>query len=767
MEDNIVVKKVEGGSIISHPPLFSENGRFIYVGCGADINCFSVSSGKLVASYTADQNFGRIVSLCFHPSNDKLLVAIHLNAVIVFWNLIGTQAARLSKQQELDLKKYHVVSGKCLSRTYCSYDVDCIIVSYKLPETNNNDINIGIFALEEGTLLYKFDENLENLPHNWSIGGFEDVPYFAFSNKNIIYIYNLLNYKKNKIKLGSDRTVTVVQCHPNSNTLAIGDNTGRIVLYYNVMHKNTRSQTVYHWHTLPINDVIFTSSGNNFYSGGAENVLVKWFCENTETRHYLPRLSANIVHLSVTEDSQYVAVSTQCNSIIIVNSQNRIHSVIQTFTWGVHASNADEFEKVFPAGVAFDSRSRSLVTNGLPGHIQFFSLDQSQLAFNLDIVCQNFTTRTRDQGVFNADVCLLAISDDSSWLATVERRPIDDKYVVDDVLKFWTFNEKLQIYKLNTYTNSVDRISKLCFRPSVDSDGLHMVATLHENLYKLWSPYNLSEDVKNPIKSWQHEYTSKLYHNQPLHAVSFSEDGCILAAAFGPSIVLKVLDDTDDFKTSLTHGFEHIKFLEFGKNASSWMLVAASNTRLLIWNVLSETLLTTIWIQVERLIADPMSEYMAIFTTNNDLFVFTPNSKNIVYKKQNIFGKNDKSTSILWALFAPKSNHQNGQHSSWLDNSTLYMLTNQQELLKFEKTDTLQKMIETFVDDNFTNLTPLGRIISNKEISYTTNNTKKIPEFETLVDEDKSAFEILEEPAHLMLPLETHLERILLACLNT
>lgn len=48
------------------------------------------------------------------------------------------------------------------------------------------------------------------------------------------------------------------------------------------------------------------------------------------------------------------------------------------------------------------------------------------------------------------------------------------------------------------------------------------------------------------------------------------------------------------------------------------MLVAASGTRVLIWNVLNETLLTTIWVQVERLIADPMSEYMAIFTPNND-----------------------------------------------------------------------------------------------------------------------------------------------------
>jgi len=57
--------------------------------------------------------------------------------------------------------------------------------------------------------------------------------------------------------------------------------------------------------------------GNHFYSGGTENVLVKWFCENTETRHYLPRLPANIVHLSATEDNQFVAISTQDNGKII------------------------------------------------------------------------------------------------------------------------------------------------------------------------------------------------------------------------------------------------------------------------------------------------------------------------------------------------------------------------------------------------------------------------------------------------------------------
>jgi len=47
----------------------------------------------------------------------------------------------------------------------------------------------------------------------------------------------------------------------------------------------------------------------------------------------------------------------------------------------------------------------------------------------------------------------------------------------------------------------VDRISKLCFRPSVDSDGSHMVATLHKDMYKLWSPYNLLEDEKSKYEN--------------------------------------------------------------------------------------------------------------------------------------------------------------------------------------------------------------------------------------------------------------------------
>lgn len=58
----------------------------------------------------------------------------------------------------MDLKKCHVINGKCLSKNYCSHDVNCIVVSYKSQVSSSDDINIGLFSLEDGTLLYKFDE---------------------------------------------------------------------------------------------------------------------------------------------------------------------------------------------------------------------------------------------------------------------------------------------------------------------------------------------------------------------------------------------------------------------------------------------------------------------------------------------------------------------------------------------------------------------------------------------------------------------------------
>jgi len=49
-----------------------------------------------------------------------------------------------------------LLSGKCLTKNHCSYNIDCIAISYKLQETDN--INVGLFSLQNGKLMYKFNE---------------------------------------------------------------------------------------------------------------------------------------------------------------------------------------------------------------------------------------------------------------------------------------------------------------------------------------------------------------------------------------------------------------------------------------------------------------------------------------------------------------------------------------------------------------------------------------------------------------------------------
>lgn len=60
--------------------------------------------------------------------------------------------------KELDLKECYVINGKCLANNYCSYEVHCIVVSYKLKVNETDDINVGLFSLDDGTLLYKFND---------------------------------------------------------------------------------------------------------------------------------------------------------------------------------------------------------------------------------------------------------------------------------------------------------------------------------------------------------------------------------------------------------------------------------------------------------------------------------------------------------------------------------------------------------------------------------------------------------------------------------
>lgn len=60
-----------------------------------------------------------------------------------------------------------------------------------------------------------------------------------------------------------------------------------------------------------------------------------------------------------------------------------VQQVFRGLTQTVFGPGANDKKNPIPSGLQFDPRSRTLVTNGLPGHLQFYSLNLSRQLFNV------------------------------------------------------------------------------------------------------------------------------------------------------------------------------------------------------------------------------------------------------------------------------------------------------------------------------------------------------------------------------------------------
>lgn len=145
------------------------------------------------------------------------------------------------------------------------------------------------------------------------------------------------------------------------------------MLWHNISKRKGATQAVYHWHTLPVETICFSTSGTYFYSGAAECVLVKWDQSNNNLKKFLPRLPATIKHITVAKDNVLLAVSTTDNAVQIVSPQLNVVNIIQHLALGSDSS----------AGLIYDSRSRSLILNGIIGHAQFFSPKDMSLMYSV------------------------------------------------------------------------------------------------------------------------------------------------------------------------------------------------------------------------------------------------------------------------------------------------------------------------------------------------------------------------------------------------
>lgn len=195
--------------------------------------------------------------------------------------------------------------------------------------------------------------------------------FFAVAQKRTLYVIQIKNKDTRKYQI-SDRKFTCLACHPEAEAILTGDNTGRIVLWRNLFSENV-SKAVFHWHTLPVRCLSFSTTGSCFYSGGEEAVLVQWQIDYHLEKKFLPRLSSTITQLAISGNNNFIAVATVDNRLKIIDSRFASVSLIQNLVIGDN----------FNSGVVCDFRTRTIIMNGNVGQIQFYSPWENALVYSV------------------------------------------------------------------------------------------------------------------------------------------------------------------------------------------------------------------------------------------------------------------------------------------------------------------------------------------------------------------------------------------------
>ncbi|KAI5753815.1 hypothetical protein M8J77_003544 [Diaphorina citri] len=821
-----------GGRDVSRiKSVFSPNSELLFVVNGNKVDIHSSRSGDFIHSLNSEVSTSeQIVALFLNPINTKHLVAVFENGHVVTWVAESGNIESTSRLQAGE-SFVRVLTARCHVNVIEESSVDV----YAVVEIKGQDKLIHkmkVFAYETG--------NEKHVTHKMFNGlEFEDVGslnviYFGgpdsiqlngktisgrylcvttgpkmfviflrcifepwFEQSMAMFNGQQIHLKSCWYQLGGGRGYTSVTCHPTDYNVAVGDNTGRVLVYTGVFlhaedtrHDSTQERkrhlsqdkltdstdssddedsntstdktgskteksgiksaeksgktdkpgsktesgkvgekspgisvgpvakrsdvsrhmtwaitTVYHWHSFPVLDVMYSETGNFIFSGGGERTLIEWTLPHCKKPRTLPRLPGTIVNITSAPNGQMV-VSTRDNSLHMIDQTSlmmkKVLASIQRLVRDEYQLDNPKTQVRTTSFLTHDPRTTSLVLNSRKGHIQFFSLTSNALLFNLDITEENIVSELHHEtcvssydrqgtSVSHSDVLAVCLTHDGLCLASVEA--LGEHYV----LKFWNYDVETKTFKLSSVISKPHKgrsINHLRFSPSRaefnDPYTYTCVTSGSDDQYIVWTCSQSDKGI-----SWSKDKEDN-YHGLQAGPVGFSEDGSSLAVGFGPCLTL--WDRHFELKCSLSHACDKsekhfIRFLEWGQGPDcSHLLVGACSGWVRVWNTILGHNIWQVPLTASLLVSDPATSYMAVFTTDK-IYVFKPSCS----KPESIISTKRHNAGIAACFVAtggvPPSDDRITSESTkpWYDVTQLYFLTSKLELMYV-------KLLSTFED---------------------------------------------------------------------
>uniref|UniRef100_A0A671L163 WD repeat-containing protein 75-like n=1 Tax=Sinocyclocheilus anshuiensis TaxID=1608454 RepID=A0A671L163_9TELE len=726
-KSDVRVVRCGGSKINLRPPIISTDSRFVLCASGDSVKVYSTRTEEWLHSLQGHTN--QVTGIALNPANHLQVYSCSADGTVKLWDFIDG----------ILIKTF--IIGYRLFAIYVSEKHDGIVFLHIALDTDSKNECFQLVAVHlpksaeqevEAKELSAVSSRISPNPSCTAFG--REVRAHSYFFKCPLFFSVCSFSLKATDKKGAKNAFTCIACHPADDCIATGHEDGKIRLWRNFIHTKEYTYSTQHWHHNAVNTLCFTPEGTNLLSGGIESVLVQWQYGAGNRKEFLPRLGGSILHVSTSSDGQLFCTSHSDNKITVIESSFKVCGVIQGLVKG---------DAVF-TDLMIDPRSKALVLNGKPGHLQFYSLLRDKHLYNLDIVQQEYIY---EAGLDQFEVVKAAFDIKGYWLATVEERG-QKSSDLEFVLKLWAYDERTQSFVLNTTITAAhtDRIISMCFSSSEETTML--VTTAEDGQFKAWC------QGADDQSFWSCDFVGS-YHNLTPTNCSFSADSSLLAVSFQEVITIWS-PDTWELLTTLCQPPGVVRDLCFGQLSCSKYLIATTTRNLLCcWNLLTCALEWSTSVEVSKLQPDPLSENVAAFSyqsKHTDLFVFKPNEPRPLFTHKNVC-----SEKIHRAVFVPREELLNNcdESSQWLNRSQLYFLTQNMDLLTFSTATEEDRMLSSskrlVIDDSIA-VTPFYLLLGKHRQQQQKLNTPSHPAADKPQQPQGSVTitELLHTPAHVL-----------------
>ncbi|XP_042544242.1 WD repeat-containing protein 75 [Dipodomys spectabilis] len=679
-QERVRVVHCGGSELNFRRAVFSADSKYIFCVSGDFIKVYSTVTEECVHILHGHRNL--VTGIQLNPNNHLQLYSCSFDGTIKLWDyldgiliktfIVGHKLHSLFSLAQAEDSVFTIINEE---------ESDVFqLVSVKLPKSTSQEV-------EAKELSFVLDY-INQSPKCIAFGN--EGEYVAAVRDFYLSVYFFKKKATSRFTLSSSKNkkhakneFTCVACHPKEDCIASGHMDGKIRLWRNFDDEKKYMYTCLHWHHDMVMDLAFSVTGTSLLSGGRECVLVEWRDATEKNKEFLPRLGATIEHISVSPAGDLFCTSHSDNKITVIHRNLDASAVIQGLV---------KDRNIF-TGLIIDPRTKALVLNGKPGHLQFYCLQRDKQLYNLDIIQQEYIN---DDDLIQIELTKAAFGCFGKWLATVEERQEKKETEPELQMKLWVFNKKTQGFILNTKIAMPhdDHITALCFSNAEKSEKpITLVTASKDGHFKVWILTDDSDIYKKAV-GWTCDFVGS-YHKYQATNCCFSEDSSLLAVSF-EEIVTIWDSETWELKCTFCQRAGKIRYLCFGRlTCSKYLLGATEGGILCCWNLLTCTLEWSAKLNVRVMEPDPNSENIAAISQSSvgsDLFVFKPSEPRPLYIQKSI-----SREEVQWGVFVPRDVPESftSEAYQWLNRSQFYFLTKSQSLLTFSTQSPEEKLTPT------------------------------------------------------------------------